>query len=170
MHAGSVFSLGFTVALLVAAGLWATPAAAQWKWKDENGRVTDRPPPRSVPDKDILQRPTTRPAPARVAAAASEPTTAGAGATAAAPRVDRDLEARRRAAEADKATKSRAEEDARAVQRAENCRRARNQLATMESGQRVARLNDKGEREFLDDSQRASEAQRAREAMASECR
>ena len=39
--------------------LAAPPAFAQWKWKDAQGRVTvsDLPPPRSVPDKDILQRP-----------------------------------------------------------------------------------------------------------------
>ena len=34
----------------------AIPAAAQWMWRDANGRVTasDIPPPREIPDKDIL--------------------------------------------------------------------------------------------------------------------
>ena len=58
-------------ALMVAT---AAPAAhAQWKWRDKSGQVnaSDRPPPRDVPEKDILARPVpevrriaTEPAPA----------------------------------------------------------------------------------------------------------
>ena len=40
----------------------------------------------------------------------------------------------------------------------------------MESGQRMARMNDKGEREILDDKQRAEESRRAREVIASDCK
>ncbi|MGL6111771.1 MAG: DUF4124 domain-containing protein, partial [Rubrivivax sp.] len=54
--------------------------------------------------------------------------------------------------------------------REENCYRAREQLATMDSGMRVTRVRPDGEREYLSDQQRASEAQRARDAIASECR
>ena len=34
-------------------------ADAQWRWRDKNGQVnaSDRPPPKDVPDKDILSRP-----------------------------------------------------------------------------------------------------------------
>jgi hypothetical protein len=56
------------------------------------------------------------------------------------------------------------------VQRAENCRNARAHLAALDTGQRIARFNDKGEREVLDDKQRADETRRAREVIASECR
>ena len=37
----------------------SSPAAAQWKWRDAQGRVqySDRPPPTTVPDRDILTRP-----------------------------------------------------------------------------------------------------------------
>ena len=42
--------------------------------------------------------------------------------------------------------------------------------ATMESGMRVVRVRPDGEREYLSDEQRAGEAQRARAAMASDCR
>ena len=44
----------------VLAGLMpSSPAAAQWKWRDAQGRVqySDRPPPTTVPDRDILTRP-----------------------------------------------------------------------------------------------------------------
>jgi hypothetical protein len=40
----------------------------------------------------------------------------------------------------------------------------------MESGMRIARVRPDGEREYLSDAQRASEAQRARDAVASDCR
>lgn len=142
------------------------PAAAQWKWRDANGRVTasDLPPPRDIPDKDILQRPAAAsraPAPAAVPASAAS-----------APRVsaDKELEARRRAAEAQQQARAKADEQRSAAVRADNCARARSQVATLESGQRMARINDKGERVVLDDAARADEMRRAREIIASECR
>lgn len=156
-----------TLCLLAAAHL---PLHAQWKWKDVSGHVTvsDLPPPHSVADKDILQRPDPR----KSAAAVSTPASAAASAapkTMAAP-VDKDLEARKRAADQERLDKARAEEEKLAAQRAENCKRARAHLAALDSGQRIARYNDKGEREILDDAGRAAESRRAREAITSECR
>lgn len=156
--------------------LLALPADAQWRWRDASGRVTasDMPPPREIPDKDILQRPpSARPAPASTSAApaASAPASAPAAASGpASPAVDKDLEARKRAAEAQQQAQKKAEEQRNAAARADNCSRARNYLATLDSGQRVARMNDKGEREFLDDAARAAETRRARELIASNCR
>jgi hypothetical protein len=172
-------------ALCVALTTLADPAQAQgqWKWRDAQGRVTvsDLPPPREVADKDILQRPAAparAPAPAvpGVAPAAAGAGVAAPGVAASAPAaarpapVDKELEARKRAAEAEKAAKAKAEEQRAAAVRAENCKRARQHLATMDSGQRVARINEKGEREVLDDETRAAESRRAREIIASECR
>ena len=57
-----------------------------------------------------------------------------------------------------------------AAQRGENCQRARQQLATVETGQRLVRYNERGERIVLDDAARADEAQAARRAMAQDCR
>ena len=57
-----------------------------------------------------------------------------------------------------------------AGQKAENCRAARAHLAALDSGQRIARYKDNGEREILDDQQRAAETRRARDVIASECR
>jgi hypothetical protein len=157
--------LGFALLLV-------SPVQAQWKWRDAKGRVTvsDLPPPREVPDKDILQRPTapaarTAGTPAATASAASAAVVAAASAP-----VDKNLEARKRAAEQAEKDKQKAEEDKLAAQRAENCKRARQHLAALDSGQRVARFNDKGEREILDDAGRAAETRRAREVIASECR
>ena len=160
--------LGWTACVLAAVALCG-PAQAQWKWRDANGRITasDLPPPREIPDKDILQRPS----PSRVAVpAAPASASASAAAPAARPAPDKELEARRRAAEQQQQAKTKAEEERVAAMRAENCKRARSHLATLETGQRLARINDKGEREVLDDAARAEEAKRAREVMASDCR
>ena len=157
--------------LLVAAlGLvLAMPAMAQWKWRDANGRVTasDLPPPREIPEKDILQRPgANQRAAAPAAAVAASATASGA----AAPAADKELEARKRAADAQQQAKQKADEQRAAAVRAENCSRARTHLATLETGQRMARINAKGEREVIDDATRADEMRRAREVIASDCR
>jgi hypothetical protein len=151
-----------------AALVTALPAQAQWKWRDKDGRITvsDRPPPREVPEKDILSKPNL---PARAATPAAA-TTPAAAASAPPTALEREVQARKRAAEEEKAAKARAEEERNATRRAENCRQARNQLTALESGQRIARTNDKGEREVLDDQGRAQETQRAREVIASDCR
>lgn len=168
----------------ISLALVAAPAAAQWKWRDRNGQITvsDIPPPRDIPERDILERPpppSARPAPAAAPAApGSTAEAAAAGAEAAppsgkpaeAPRVDPELEARRRAAEQEQSARQRDAEAKLAAQRAENCRAARGHLAALQSGQRLVRVNDKGEREFLDDRQRAAEMQRARDVIASDCR
>jgi hypothetical protein len=155
------------LALLLVAAL---PAAAQWTWRDAQGRITasDRPPPPEVPEKDILSRPRV------VRAAPPTASAASAAAATAAPAGDRELEARKRAAErereAGRDAKQRAEEQRIAEQRAENCRRARSQVAAIDSGQRMARVNEKGEREIMDDRARAEELRRAREVIAADCR
>lgn len=167
--------LPLAAAALALLALATLPAAAQWKWRDANGRVTiSDTPPRGIPDKDILQRPA---APARAAPAPAEAAPAsapGPGTTPAAPGAakggERELEARKRAAEQERQAKAKADEEAQAAQRADNCRRARSQLAMVDSGQRMVRLNDKGEREFLDDGARAAEARKARDVIASDCR
>ncbi|MCY7317043.1 MAG: DUF4124 domain-containing protein, partial [Rubrivivax sp.] len=84
--------------------------------------------------------------------------------------LEREVHARKKAADEEKTTRSRAEEERNANLRAENCRGARSQLSALESGQRIARTNDKGEREVLDDKGRADEMRRAREVISSECR
>lgn len=161
--------------VVAAALLLGTVAAAQaqWQWRDERGQMqySDLPPPRSVPDRNILQRP--RPT---ASVRAAEPPAAAASAAASAPAgsVDPALEARRRQAEQQQTAQRKAEEaqaaQRAAEQRAQNCGRAREQVRLLESGQRVTRANAQGEREYLDDGSRARELGYARQIVASECR
>jgi hypothetical protein len=151
---------------LIALCFVAAPADAQWTWRDKSGQInaSDRPPPRDIPDKDILSRPNPNASRVPPAAAAS-----GASAPPLKP-LDREIETKKRAADQEQAAKTKAEEERVAAQKAENCRRARAHMAALESGQRIARTNEKGEREILDDRGRADEMRQAREVIASECR
>ena len=159
-------------ALVATLGLTlAVPASAQWKWRDKAGQTqySDLPPPAGVPEGDILQRP------AAASARRSAPVAAPASSASAAPLTaarasDPELEAKRKKAEQDVVDKKKADEAKAAAARAENCTRAKAQMRTLDSGQRIARTNEKGEREILDDAARAAEAERTREVLASECK
>lgn len=178
-----VRSLALLFTALLATSL-SLPAEAQWKWKDKRGLVqySDLPPPLGTPEQDIITRPGSQrartAAPGAEASASSSlsmatatgPASAASG-TALAPRTaDPELEARRKKQEAEQAAKGKAEEQRIAAARAENCSRARAQVKTLDSGIRLARANEKGEREFLDDKQRAEETKRAKDVVASDCK
>jgi hypothetical protein len=158
----------------------SNPAYAQWKWKDKSGHVqySDLPPPPSVSDADVLQRPSGSsrkgapafaPGSAQAAAAAMAASAASAAASGPAKAVEPELEAKRRKAADEEGAKRRAEEEKANAARAENCQRAKAQLRALEDGMRMARVNAKGEREVLDDKGRAEESKRARDVMASDC-
>jgi type IV secretory pathway VirB10-like protein len=156
----------------VACLLLSGHAEAQWKWRDSRGQIhiSDIPPPRDIPDKDVLQRPEVA---VRKAAAPPPPVAASGAAPVAAPGkapVDPELEERRKRAEQEQVARTEADKQKAAGVRKDNCQRAREQLATLDSGQRIARIKADGEREILDDEQRAKESRRAREVIASECR
>ena len=163
-------------ALICAAALGAllaAPAQAQWKWRDKNGQTqySDLPPPADVADSAILQRPNG--AQQRRAAAVSTPTVPASAASGPAlmPKgSDPELEAKRQKAEQEEAAKKKAEADKVAAAKADNCTRAKAQMRTLDSGIRIARTNDKGEREYLDDAARADEAKRTRDIIASDCK
>lgn len=127
-------------------------------------------PPRDVPDKDILSRPQAaqrRAAPAPASAASGASAAASAPATA----LEREIQARQSAPPI-KSRPPRPRPTKSAMQpsapKAAAARAAK--ISALESGQRIARMNDKGEREVLDDAGRADEQRRAREAVAANCK
>ncbi|KQY88357.1 DUF4124 domain-containing protein [Pelomonas sp. Root1444] len=155
----------------------AASAHAQWKWRDAKGNVqySDRPPPPGTQDKDILQRPVAAsrsvvivPAgqPAAASAAASAPRSAASGPT----KAEQDAAARAKQEQDKDAAKQKEEERRVAAQRRENCSRAQAGLRDLQSGTRITRTNDKGERVFMDEAQIATEVARARDVISSECR
>ena len=161
------FALRSLAALMVCAGL-ASTAYAQWQWIDNSGRkvFSDTAPPAGTPEKNILKRPGAAASAAPAAPAPSTPAPAAAPAPSA---VDKELEARKKAAEAAEAQKEKEQAAQQARARAENCQRARQVKGTLDSGMRVATTNAKGEREIMDDARRASETQRLEQIIRSDC-
>jgi hypothetical protein len=158
--------LAIAIASLCCAAL---PAHAQWIWRDAAGQthISDLPPPKGTPDRNIVRRPA-----AQRAAAPEAP--AAASAVASAPSgIDPALEARRKKIadeqQAQQQAQRKAQDEKTAAVRADNCQRARDQLRTLESGVRVQRMAPNGEREVISDEQRAAETQRVRGIIASEC-
>lgn len=151
---------------------------AQWQWVDKDGRkvFSDKAPPPDVPEKNIVKRPGTAPAPVATPAegAASSPDAATAQRPAAsAPKLsgkDKDLEEKARAAQAAASDRKKAEDDAVAKQRATNCDIAKKSKALIDSGTRLATTNAKGEREIMDDAARQVESKRLEGIIASDCK
>jgi hypothetical protein len=158
--------------LLTLAVACAAPALAlaQWQWVDKTGRkvFSDQPPPPDIPASSILRQPGGRavaPDPAPQAEAAKPGTPP-------APKItgkDPALEEKRKRAEAAEAEKAKAEEEKLAQGRAENCQKAKRAKATLDSGMRISRVNDKGEREVLDDAARDKELKSYEAAIARDC-
>jgi hypothetical protein len=150
---------------------------AQWQWVDKDGRkvFSDQSPPADVPARNIIKQPSggkslpvaaTQPGPA---AATPQP----ASAAASAPKLsgkDKELQEKKKLAEAAEAEKKKAQEEEIAKLRADNCERAKRSKASFDSGVRISRTNVKGEREFLDDAQRAAETKRLEKIIASDCK
>jgi hypothetical protein len=172
----------FSLVLLALASSACGLAQAQWKWRDAHGQVqySDRAPPANVPEKDVLQRPpgqrgavvllpmgAPNPIAGAVPAASAVAAAASGSASSAAQRQRAGDDAKKRA---DEAAQRKIAEEAQVRQRAENCQQARDQIRLIQDGVRMGRLNAQGEREVLDDTQRARELARAQAAQASECR
>ncbi len=152
--------------------LYALAASAQWQWMDKDGRkvFSDRPPPADIPEKSILKRPGNRgPAVTAVPPVAAVPAAAPGAATGPAG-VDKSLQDKKKQAEEAEAAKRKAEEERVAKAMAENCARAQQAKASFDSGMRISRLNEKGEREFMDDAARAAEGERLQSIINQNCK
>ncbi len=157
--------------LFLAALAFAGAAAAQqFKWVEKDGKVRygDVPPPgvKATP----LRAPSGPAAPAPAAAAKGAAKDGKGAPSGPLTPAQQEAEFRKRQADAEKAREKQetAAEEARGRQ--ENCQNAQASLRQLESGERVARVDAKGERSFLEDDQRAAEAARARKAVADWCR
>jgi len=161
------------IALLGLACAVPTMSMAQWQWIDKDGRkvFSDRPPPLETPQKNILKQPGVKAAPAEAPAAqAAAPAPAVKASAPQASGKDSELEQKKKALDAAEAAKKKAREDELATMRADNCVRAKRAKASLDSGVRISRTNDKGEREILDDAARAAESKHIQAVIASDCK
>ena len=167
--------------LIAAVCLVSMAASAQWQWIDQAGRkvFSDRPPPMEVPEKNIVKRPGLRSPATYANQVAGAPDVAAASAGASAPQsaasgprvsgVDKELAARKKKAEEAEVAKRKEAQENLLIAKVENCARAKQAKATLDSGMRMARINEKGEREILDDAARAAEAKRIQAIIESDC-
>lgn len=175
--------------ILVSIGLLMTATAhAQWGWTDKDGRriFSDQAPTAEVPDKSIFKRPggakavAAAQAKSDAAAAAPAPAASGAVATASAPAgaasglkvsgKDSELEKKKKEAEDFEKAKKKAEEEKVAAAKADNCKRVQASLINFNSGIRMTRVDGKGEREFMNDTDRAAEVKRLQEIAKADCK
>ena len=135
-------------ALLLAAASLAAPAAAQWAWKDDNGRVvySDRPPPSAVKADRIVRQPSNAQTvlppqqgtadPTAKPAADAKPVAASSGPKSVA---EQEMEFRKRQQERADAEKKNQDEQVKVAAKAAECERARGYLKGIEEGQRIVR-------------------------------
>lgn len=147
---------------------------AQWQWIDKDGRkvFSDQSPPADIPAKNIIKQPSAgkgRAAAPVEAAAAAEAAKPAASALKVSGR-DKELLEKKKLADAAEAEKKKAQDEENAKLRADNCERAKRSKASFDSGVRISTTNTKGEREILDDAQRAAETKRLEKIIANDCK
>ena len=153
----------------------ALPGAAlaqAYKWRDEKGGVvfSDTPPPPNIPRANILQAPRGKmpaAAPAPGAAVTASPAVNAAAAPAGPKTVaEREADFKKRQLADQKKTKEDGAKSEQEQQRQTACESQRQNLAALESGQRIVRTDSKGERYFVEDEQRAKDIAKARQDLA----
>jgi hypothetical protein len=167
----------YRLAPLAIALLAASGAQAQvYKCIDSAGKVvySQNPCPANTKSGTISRR--LSPAPGYSAATpsateAAEKAGKGDAAKAAAPKTPLDAEQafRKRAQDREKADKEAEQKLAEAKRKEDNCRNARERLATFEYGGRVTRVTPEGERVYLDDAQIEQQRAAARAEVAQAC-
>jgi hypothetical protein len=156
-------------ALALALGLACQLAFAQWVWKDDAGHTvySDQPPPPGIAKAHIMKSPgsgnsdVAAPAPAPAAESSADGTSAAHPKTLA----EQDLEYKKRQKESADAAKKKSEEDAKAAQNTQRCDSARSSLSALQSGARIQRTDDQGQRYYLDDAQRQAEEAKLQQGM-----
>ena len=130
--------------------------AQQYKWVDQNGKVQygDVPPPGVKAQR--LKPPPGAPAPAKKGEKGEKA-------------LSPEAAYRKRQEDAQKEREKGAQAEQEAAAKRENCTRAQESLRTLESGQRIARTDAKGERYYLEDAQIAQETSRARQLVKENC-
>jgi len=183
------------VALIVASSFGT--AQAQWAWRDANGEITysDSPPPADVSRSNILHQPTgvsassedtSAASPSAPSASTTPPAVSPRAGTPAAPPppppaqankpnpapktlAEQEADFRKRLAEQQKAEEKQAQDEAQASQRTDACNQAKTYMDMLQGGTRLLRPDANGERNFLDDDQRAAEVQKTQDVIDKNC-
>ena len=139
------------MSLCVVGAFAATHASAQiYQWKDADGKtiISDKPAPVGIDTQKKIETPKSE------TQAPEQKTLA-----------DKDLEFRKRKKESQEKAEKEQQEQAAAASKKESCDNTRRYLSALESGERIASRNDKGERIIMEDAQRAQETAKAKQIL-----
>lgn len=161
-----------TLALTAISGL---SQAEIYKWKDKDGRVrySDTPPPSNVKQEAITGKkaplaPTGKAPLAPVDNPAAVPVTA-APKDIEPPKNPDDLAAEQRQRNAEAEKNNKLEKEAEAKRKAENCAAAKSNMQTYTQGGRVYKMNEKGEREYMDETDFKAGREKAQQEINENC-
>ena len=151
--------------LLASVSILILATAAQagvTRWVDTEGKVhySDQPPPptaKSQKNLDLKNSPVLPMAP---------PYSKGGEKSLA----EKDLESRKRRVQAEENAAKQAKDQEEAKSRKANCEQARSQLQALQEGQRVSKFDEKGERVFIEDAERAKAIEGAKKTVDSWCK
>ena len=175
-------AFGFVLALAWA--LASGSAFAQWQWIDADGRkiFSDKAPPPTVPDAQILRGGDGRPykpvgkvqnetAPTYgfheyqpEPEVSPKPQAASAVGQKSPTKTPKELEQEKKA-EAERLAKEAEAKRKEQERKASNCKIIRGNLSALDSGRRLASFNEKGDRTIMGDAERSSERARLDEAL-----
>jgi hypothetical protein len=151
--------------LLIIVSMLALATAAQagiTRWVDADGKVhySDQPPPPTAKSQKSLNL---KSSPVLPQAA---PDSKGGEKSLA----EKDLESRKRRVQAEETAAKQAKDQEEAKSRKANCEQARNQLQALQEGQKISRFDEKGDRIFLEDNDRALAIEEAKKTADSWCK
>ncbi len=143
-------------------------SAQTYQWKDAGGRtvISDTPPPGNAKERRALggqpqyfSEKQPEKTGEKTPAADSPKSTA-----------EKELDFKKRQQESREKAEAQAKEQAAENARRDNCERARRTRTALESDRAITSLDEQGNRQIMDQSQRALEIERARQAMAESCK
>ncbi|NML27566.1 DUF4124 domain-containing protein [Zoogloea dura] len=148
------------LALLLICAVPMASAQSIYSWKDASGRVhySDNPPP-DAQTRKLREAPIAPARPAVQGQAAPQETY-----------VEKEQAFRKRRAEAAEAEEKARRDEVQEQNRQQMCTNLRQQLAGLESGQRIARFADNGEPVFMEDNERAAEVEKTRASIDKNCK
>lgn len=143
--------------------------AETYQWKDSSGQtvVSDTPPPSNARNRRAIggQQPAvisekSAEKPADGAKAPEGPKTTA----------EKEMEFKKRQQEAKEKADKQAKEAAAEAEKNDNCERAKRNLTALENNQPMVTVDDKGQRKYMDTTQREQELERARRVIAETCK
>jgi len=143
----------------------AASGAGVYRWVDEKGvtHFSELPPPgQQAPKPRKPPEVPSQPQPA-------SPASSDAGRPAGKSWQEKDAEFRQRQIDRDAAARKQEQDEAAAKRLQRDCLIARKRLEDMQNANTVARLDDRGERVYLDDKARAAEIQRRQQEIEANC-